>query len=116
MLFLDIDKVRLIDDFSICGVNATFGLLKKLATMMDDPELADNFVLVGRTFDLKSVYKQFGVDTFNSTFLKVAVKKPNSTYGVFDVLALAFGATGSVSAFLRISAALHYIGLHMEIL
>lgn len=83
---------------------------------MDDPKLAADFVLVGRTFDLKSAYKQFGVDAFNSEFLKVAVKKPGSTYGVFDVLALPFGATGSVSAFLRISAALHYIGLHMGIL
>ena len=122
------EKVRLIDDFSVCGVNSTFGLPEKLrvhcidiltafvATIMDDPSLAEDFVLVGRTFDLKSAYKQFGVDEFNSKFLKVAVKKPKSTYGVFDVLALPFGSTGSVSAFLRISAALHFIGLHMGIL
>ena len=52
----------------------------------------------------------------HADFLKVAVKKPGAKYGVFDVLALPFGATGSVSAFLRISSAIHFIGLHMGVL
>ena len=122
------EKIRLIDDFSICGVNSTFGMPEKLrvhcvdimtayvATLMDRPDLPADFKVVGRTFDLKSAYKQFPVDDFHASFLKIAVKKPGGTYGVFDVLALPFGATGSVSAFLRVSSALHFIGLHMGVL
>ncbi len=122
------EKVRLTDDFSVCGVNSTYGLPEKLrvhcvdvltafvATLMDRPDLPDGFSLLGRTFDLKSAYKQFAVDVFHADFLKVAVKGPGSSYGVFDVLALPFGATGSVSGFLRISAAVHFIGLHMGVL
>ena len=122
------EKVRLIDDFSVCGVNSTYSLPEKLrvhcvdiltafvATLMDRPDLPDGFRLAGRTFDLKSAYKQYAVDVFHADFLKVAVKKPGSSYGVFDVLALPFGATGSVSGFLRISAAIHFIGLHMGVL
>ena len=56
------------------------------------------------------------MDVFHADFLKVAVKKPGSSYGVFDMLALPLGATGSVSGFLRISAAVHFIGLHMGVL
>ena len=32
--------------------------------------------LLGRTFDLKSAYKQFGVDVPHSEKLRIAVKKP----------------------------------------
>ena len=122
------EKVRLIDDFSVCGVNSTYSLPEKLrvhcvdiltafvATLMDRPDLPDGFGLVGRTFDLKSAYKQYGVDVFHADFLRVAVKKPGGSYGVFDVLALPFGATCAVSGFLRISSAVHFIGLHMGVL
>ncbi len=75
-----------------------------VATLMDRRDLRDGFRLVGRTFDLKSAYKQYAVDVFHTDFLKVAVKKPGGSYGVFDVLALPFGATGSVSCFLRLSS------------
>ena len=52
-----------------------------------------------RTYDLKSAYKQFGVDTWHSRFLKIAVKNPEGGFGLFDVYALPFGATGSVTCF-----------------
>ena len=41
---------------------------------------------------------------------KKAVKKPGGGVAFFRVLALPFGATGSVSAFLRISSAIAFIG------
>ena len=66
--------------------------------------------LLGRTFDLKSAYKQFGVDVPHSEKLRIAVKKPGGGVAFFKVLALPFGATGSVSAFLRISSAIAFIG------
>ena len=70
------EKIRLIDDSSINGVNATFGLCERLRVESID-EVATILVLAlgmdvsrksgsnqkvsGRTFDFKSAYKQFGV-------------------------------------------------------
>ena len=59
---------------------------------------------------MKSAYKQFGVDVPHSEKLRIAVKKPGGGVPFFKVLALPFGATGSVSAFLRISSAIAFIG------
>ena len=67
--------------------------------------------LVGRCFDLKSAYKQFGVDEYHAEHLKIALKKPRGEVAFYDVLALPFGATGSVSAFLRLAASIAFIGV-----
>lgn len=117
------DKTRLIDDFSICGVNSAFGMTEKLRVDSIDEIVAGISVLMdtdgfgaratgllGRTFDLKSAYKQFGVDAAHAERLRIAVKRPGGGIGYFKVLALPFGATGSVAAFLRISAAIAYVG------
>jgi len=116
-------KIRLVDDFSIAGVNAAFGLREKLrvqavdelcaylASMLDDAASGDLPVLVGRTYDLRSAYKQFGTDPWHAERLRIAVKKPAGGYGVFRALALPFGASGSVVHFLRISASLTFIGV-----
>ena len=117
------DKTRLIDDFSICGVNSAFGMTEKLRVDSIDEIVAgisilmdtDGFGaratgLLGRTFDLKSAYKQFGVDAAHAERLRIAVRRPGGGIGYFKVLALPFGATGSVAAFLRISAAIAYVG------
>ena len=55
--------------------------------------------LLGRTFDLTSAYKQFGVDKEHAERLRIAVKRPGGGVAFFKVLALPFGATGSVAAF-----------------
>ena len=68
--------------------------------------------LKGRTFDFKPAYKHCGVDVWCSKFLKIAVKKPEGGFGLLDVYALPFGATGSVTSFLRVSNALAHIGLY----
>ena len=65
----------------------------------------------GRTFDLKSAYKQFGVDVYHSSKLRIAMEKPGGGVAYFKVLALPFGATGSVATFLRLSASIAYIGV-----
>ena len=117
------EKTRLIDDFSICGVNSAFGMAEKLRVDAIDEILAGisvlldsegfagrNKGLLGRTFDLKSAYKQFGVDVPHSEKLRIAVKRPGGGVAFFKVLALPFGATGSVTAFLRISSAIAFIG------
>eukprot|EP00435_Cladocopium_sp_Y103_P052166 s396_g16.t1 len=64
---------------------------------------------MGRTFDLKHAYRQFGVDRYHHSLLWIAVKKPGATHEFFNVGVLTFGAVGSVSAFSRISSSLSYI-------
>ena len=117
------DKVRLVDDFTICGVNGAYGLREKLRVQAVDELCAylafrlDQFPsgclpkLTGRTYDLKSAYKQFGVDKWHAERLKIAVKRPGGGVGIFAALALPFGASGSVSSFLRVAASLTYIGV-----
>ena len=117
-------KVRVIDDCSIAGVNRTVGLrerfelhtIDKLAAM-----IASGFSkhgsghfkrCVGRTFDLKSAYKQFGIHPVDRDLLRILVR--SSEDGELKVLglnALPFGAIGSVAAFLRISVCLWRIGV-----
>ena len=117
------DKVRLVDDFTICGVNGACGLREKLrvqavdelcaylAFMLDQAPEGCLPKLTGRTYDLKSAYKQFGVDQWHADRLKIAVKRPGGGVGIFAALALPFGASGSVSSFLRVAASLTYIGI-----
>ena len=117
------DKVRLVDDFTICGVNGAYGLREKLrvqavdelcsylAVMLDLTAGGALPPLTGRTYDLKSAYKQFGVDQWHADRLKIAVRRPGGGVGIFAALALPFGASGSVSSFLRVAASLTYIGV-----
>ena len=112
------NKVRMIDDFSISKVNQTYGLRERvrvqavdelcayLAYLLDNTSKATAPWLKGRTFDLKSAYKQYGVDEWHRDFLRICVKNPSGGHGLFKVTALPFGATGSVNSFLRVSNAL----------
>ena len=79
-------------------------------TLLDDHQPGDLPKMRGRTFDLRSAYKQFGVDQWHSDFLQVCVKNPAGGHGLFGVTALPFGATGSVTSFLRVSNAIAHIG------
>ena len=49
--------------------------------------------LVGRTFDLKSAYEQFGVDQEHQQTLRIAQKHPEGGVRFFAVQSLPFGAT-----------------------
>jgi len=116
------DKVRLVD-FTICGVNGAYGLREKLrvqavdelcsylAYMLDQTDGRSRPRLTGRTYDLKSAYKQFGVDKWHADRLRIAVKRPEGGVGIFAALALPFGASGSVSSFLCVAASLTCIGV-----
>jgi len=119
------NKVRLMDDFSINGVNAAYGLREKLrvqsidqlcsylAYILDHCNDPVALELVGRMFDFKQAYRQFGVDPYHHELLKIAVRKPGGSYKLFRVGALPFGAVGSVTytAFLRISNCTSFIAL-----
>ena len=116
------DKMRPIDDFSVCGVKATVGLPEKLRvesldqvvaiilSMMCSKQALSGLPWTGRTFDLKAAYKRFRVRLDESNRLKIAIKSGQNDVSFYNVLALPFGATGSVVAFLRIAAALSFIG------
>eukprot|EP00435_Cladocopium_sp_Y103_P037020 s3875_g9.t1 len=116
-------KVRVIDDCSIGGYNKAYGTKEKLKVHAIDQlaaylswlctELGDRLddEVVGRTYDLRSAYKQFGVSCETRDLLRLIVwdadqQKPC----LLGVNALPFGAAGSVNAFLRISMALWFVG------
>ena len=114
----------MIDDCTINGLNGTIGLrerfdlhtIDKLSAMAvhalgvaSEEGLTD---WVGRTFDLKSACKQCGVHPCDRDRLRIAVNQPGSEQpALLGVNSLPLGATGSVSAFLRISMAVWRIGL-----
>ena len=117
------NKTRVIDDCTICGLNLTVGTKEKFAlhsidqlcSMVDHSfELAgkEHCLILGRTFDLKSAYKQFGLCEADRELLRIAVNKPGDPNPVLLGLnALPFGAVGSVAGFLRISFAVWWIGV-----
>eukprot|EP00435_Cladocopium_sp_Y103_P054836 s1981_g18.t1 len=118
------EKVRVIDDFSGAGVNQTAGLHERLkifgiddiaaliAHSLDSVGSAQHPQLLGKTMDLRSAYKQFGICPEDRERIRVATTRPSSAELVLLLVnALPFGATGSVSAFLRISMFLWYVGV-----
>ena len=118
------DKIRVIDDFSIAGVNHTAGLQERLkifgiddiaaliAFSMDTFEGEVHPALLGKTMDLKSAYKQFGICVEDRQRIRVATRKPTTSEIVLLMVnALPFGATGSVSGFLRVSMFLWFLGV-----
>ena len=117
-------EIRVIDDFSIAGVNHTAGLQERLkifgiddiaaliAFSMDTFEGEVHPDLVGKTMDLKSAYKQFGICAEDRQRIRVATRNPTTSEVVLMLVnALPFGATGSVSGFLRVSMFLWFLGV-----
>ena len=117
-------KDRVIDDLSICKLNATEGLkekyvlhtVDKLAAFLSHAFTSHGGVpdLRGRTYDLTSAYKQSGVNVASRDFIRLALCQPGSKEPILLGLnSMPFGAVVSVSSFLRISVALWMIGLRL---
>ena len=119
----------LIDDCTINGLNGTIGLREQFElhtidklncllwrSMCSEWLFEDGLTdWVGRTFDLKSACK-YGVHPCDRDRLRLAAKQPGSEQPAFlGVNSLPFGATGSVSAFLRISPVLNMLGLQVDL-
>ena len=120
------NKTRVIDDFSICGLNAACGLKERFRIHAID-ELATYLSwvftvssranraldVVGKTFDLKSAYQQFGLSKQDSELARVLVLDTDSILPrlLGMTRTLPFGAVGSVGGFLRVSYALWFIGV-----
>ena len=113
-------KIRPIDDMSVSLVNSTLGaeekvvvvpasttalLVQRLLAGLENPG-ERRPKLTGRTFDLKSAYRQLAVRPADLDFAKVALFCPQTeTPVVLSLRALPFGATGSVRGFDRCSIA-----------
>ena len=114
-------KIRPIDNYTVSGVNCAVGLQEKLRvdTMDEFAAVVKSWVqkeggavsLVGKTFDLQKAYRQLGVNQSHLCFSWISVWSPiESRPKFFRMESLPFGATGSVSSFLRTSAAVKTIG------
>ena len=115
-------KIRVIDDCTCCGLNLTVGLHEKFKLHSIDFLAAmigyalrmlaeDRPSLRGRTYDLKSAYKQFAVHKDDRATLRMGVNIPGSDrFAIIGFNSLPFGAVGSVAGFLRVSQALWYLG------
>ena len=120
-------KLRVIDDCSIGGINGCLGVVEKYRIHAIDESAAYlawcldfcktegiTCPILGRTYDLKSAYKQFGVSSSDRDDIRLAVRNPEDRcVTLFGVNSLPFGATGSVGGFLRVSLAIWIVGLHL---
>ena len=115
-------RVRVIDNFKTSGVNSTCGSPEKqklyglnflattLVRALSLKKSGGPHGLCGKTFDLSSAYKQFPLHQFDGDFIRLAAPEPvRKACAIYGVNALPFGATGSVSGFLRVSTALSHI-------
>eukprot|EP00971_Amphidinium_carterae_P222179 4409996-Amphidinium_carterae.1 len=114
-------KCRMIDDFSISLVNSTVGTYEKVSLDTTDATLgmaklwrrevsSDGIVplLHGKCYDLKSAYRQIAISPADARYSVIAAWYKGAVR-YFRLLALPFGARGSVSGFLRVSKALKTI-------
>ncbi|CAE7839749.1 NaCP60E [Symbiodinium sp. CCMP2592] len=117
-------KVRLIDDCTISCLSLTVGLrerfelhtIDKLAAVLSCAlEWAPAGHLnhwVGRNYDLKSAYKQYGIHPDDRDLVRIAINRPGQdSPEILGLNALPFGSVASVSAFLRVSYAVWKIGI-----
>ena len=114
-------KIRLIDDLSSSKVNQTVQTAESpkphsvdfiAAMLLEVLKHSKGIQLLGRSFDLKSAYKQLAIAKSSLSCAFVAVYNPRSGKAeLFQLLAAPFGATRSVYSFLRVSNAIWYIGV-----
>ena len=117
-------KTRVIDDCSVCGLNQTVGLQERFVLQAVDQMCTmlcwslkrampgQHPPIIGRTFDLKSAYKQFGLRTVDRDLIRIATVDPIEGKPILCGLnALPFGGVGSVAGFLRVSLATWFVGV-----
>ena len=114
-------KIRLIDDLSASNVNQTVQCSESpkpqsidfvAALLLTILKSSGGAKIKGRSFDLKSAYKQLAIAESSLQFAFVAVYNPHKGKAeIFQLLATPFGATRSVYSFLRISHAIWFTGV-----
>ena len=117
-------KIRPIDDFSASGVNRAAGVseapalhtIDVIGSMLVDwlkcnRERGNSSETLLRTFDLKSAYRQIGLNEQGRAVAFIVVYNPCSKRGeLFQCRALPFGAVRSVHSFLRLARAVWFVG------
>ena len=110
--------------YGIVGVNQTAGMSEYLkifgidniavflAYSLDACGEKTYLSLLGKTIDLRSTYKQFGICVADRNRIRLVTSKSSSTELILLMLnLLPFGTIGSVVAFLCISMFLWYMGM-----
>ena len=76
----------------------------------------DTDMLLGRSFDLKSAYRQLAVSDDSLKWARLAVYDPHeSTTKVFQQYSLPFGAKASVIAFIRCARMIQFLAHRLMI-
>eukprot|EP00435_Cladocopium_sp_Y103_P056505 s1613_g19.t1 len=123
------DKVRPIDNYSESQVNNGITVVNKCTVDGVDTIAAAiclfmkrlrkrgrRSTLVGRSFDLKSAYRQLAVAESSLKWARLAVYDPNAKQTkCFQQYSLPFGAKSSVVAFLRCARMLQWICLKLDV-
>ena len=121
------DKIRPIDNYSESQVNSAVSIACKCTVDGVDTisalgallmrALRDNGknpAILGRSFDLKSAYRQLGVSTGSLRWSRIAVFNPVAgETQAFQQFSLPFGAKSSVVGFLRCARLLQWLGLRL---
>ena len=118
------NKVRPIDNFRSSMVNSACGVREKVAMdgvdeivsvclhwLQKGKPVHPDVRVVGRTWDLKSAYKQLAVREDHKRFAVICTIDPESNcVKIADVHSMPFGALAAVHAFLRCGEALKAVG------
>lgn len=116
------NKLRPIDNFSSSHVNSAAGVQERFMVDTVDEicamvkawmqESGPGLKLVGKTYDMRKAYRQLAVRKSHLDFAWISVWDPVSKRpALFKMETLPFGATASVSAFLRMSQAIKVVGI-----
>ena len=114
------NKIRLIDDMSCSSINQTVQTTESLrphtvdfisSLILEIFNHHDSENAVGRTYDMKSAYKQLAIASESLWSSYIAVFDPGARAPkIFQLLAAPFGATRSVFSFLRAVHSLWFLG------
>ncbi len=117
-------KLRVIDDCTIGGWNKTCGSLEKLrihaidemvafiAWTMSAINPAISKKMVGKTYDLTSAYKQFGISAGDRELLRIATWNPEvNEVALLGVNALPILELRVRTSFLRVAMAVWFLGV-----
>ena len=116
-------KARVIDDYSVSGINDTCAAHNKVDLHMIDTlaALTNQYFrhcaerqldssLVAKTYDLKSAYRQIPIRESHLKYAYFSIFNHETEQAeVYQMQTLPFGATHSVYCFLRLAKMLHFI-------
>ena len=114
------DKIRLIDDLSDSGVNGAVQTTESpkpqsldvvAAMVLECLKKLNKFQVLGKTYDLKSAYRQMFISpgSLDKAYIAYFSAREGKVL-IRRMLALPFGATRAVFSYLRVAHSIWYIG------